>query len=72
MLDPLDDLIGRITVDAHGDSEQLWAFRQAFEDDVAVQCEAFVIGERVTVIKLDFDWNERRGLTAKCRRARRF
>lgn len=68
-LDSLDDLIKQITVDAYGDSEQLWAFRQAFEDAVAVPCDAFVIGERVTVIKFDFDGNERRGLTAKFRRA---
>lgn len=29
--DHLDDLIEQITVDADGDGEQLWAFRQAFE-----------------------------------------
>lgn len=68
-LDSLDDLIEQITVDAYSDIEQLWAFRQAFEDDVVVPCDAFVIGERVTVIKFDFDGNERRGLTAKCRRS---
>ena len=28
----LDELIGRITADACGDDEKLWAFRQAFED----------------------------------------
>ena len=29
----LDELIEEITVDAYGDDEQLWAFRQAFEDN---------------------------------------
>jgi len=54
---------------SYGDSEQRWAFRQAPEDDAAVPCDAFVVGEPVTVIKFDFDGNERRGLTAKYRRA---
>jgi hypothetical protein len=41
-LDPadLDDLIEEITVDANGEDEQLWAFRQTFEDDIAVPCDA--------------------------------
>jgi hypothetical protein len=64
----LDRLIEEITVDANGEDEQLWAFRQAFEDDVAVPCEGTVIGEPVAVIGFDYDGNERRGLTAKCRR----
>jgi hypothetical protein len=67
-VDSLDHLIQEIIVDAYGDIEQLWAFRQAFEDQVAVPCDAFVIGEAVTVLKFDFDGNERRGLTARCRR----
>ena len=32
----LDDLIDEITTDANGEAEQLWAFRQAFEDEVEV------------------------------------
>ncbi|MBL8177735.1 MAG: tetratricopeptide repeat protein [Bryobacterales bacterium] len=65
----LDDLIDEITTDASGEAEQLWAFRQAFEDEVEVPCEASVIGEPVQVLKFDFDGNERRGLTALCLRA---
>lgn len=64
----LDRLIEEIIVDAYGDDEQLWAFRQAFKDKVAVPAEAFVIGELVTVIAIDYDGNDRRGLIAKCRR----
>ena len=64
----LDRLIDEIIVDASGDDEQLWAFRQAFEDNIAVPAEAFVVGEPVTVITIDYDGNERRGLTARCRR----
>ena len=67
-LDAVDNLIEQITIDAYGESEQLWAFRQAFEEDVTVPCDALVLGEPVTVMKFDFDGNERHGLTAKCRR----
>ena len=63
----LEDLIEQITVDAYGDAEQLWAFRQAFEDDLTLPCAATIAGARVTVVKFDFDGNERRGLNAKCR-----
>ena len=42
---------------------------QAFEDDVDVPCDATVIGEPVKVMKFDYDGNDRRGLTAICRRA---
>lgn len=44
------------------------AFRQAFEDDVTLPADGFVIGEPVSVIAVDYDGNERRGLTANCRR----
>lgn len=64
----LDGLIDEIIVDAYGDDEQLWAFRQAFEDNVVMPAEAFVVGEPVTVLAIDYDGNERRGLTASCRR----
>ena len=67
-LGALDELIAEITVDAYGDDEQLWAFRQAFEDDVALPADGFVIGEPVSVIAVDYDGNERRGLAANCRR----
>ncbi len=64
----LDELIEEITVDSGGDDEALWAFRQAFEDHVALPSDGFVIGEPVSVIEFDYDGNERRGLTARCRR----
>jgi tetratricopeptide (TPR) repeat protein len=67
-LDALDELIEEITIDAYGDDEQLWAFRQAFEDKVELPADGFVIGEPVSVIAVDYDGNERRGLTARCRR----
>jgi hypothetical protein len=61
-------MIDDIIADAYGDDEQLRAFRQAFEDHVVVPAEAFVIGEPVTVLTIDYDGNQRRGLTARCRR----
>ena len=64
----LSKLIEEITVDASGDGEVLEAFRQAFEDDVTVPCDGFVIGEPVSVVGFDYDGNARRGLTARCRR----
>ena len=67
-LDALDAMIEEITVDACGDEEKLWAFRQAFSDNVKLPADGFVIGEPVSVIEVDYDSNERRGLTARCRR----
>jgi len=64
----LDALIEEIIVDAYGEDEQLWAFRQVFEDDIALPADGFVIGAPVQVVDIDYDGNERRGLTAKCRR----
>jgi hypothetical protein len=64
----LNKLIDEITVDAYGGEEQLWAFRQAFEDSIEVPCEGTVVGVPVRVLKFDYDGNERRGLTATCRR----
>lgn len=64
----LDGLIDEITDDANGEDEQLWAFRQAFQDGVAVPCDGSVIGEPVAVFEFDYHGNERRGPTAKCRR----
>jgi hypothetical protein len=61
----VDELVEEITIDANGEDEQLWAFRQAFEDNVSVPCEATVIGEPVKVMKFDYDGNNRRGLTAR-------
>src|SRR5208337_4504318 len=63
----IDNVIEDILVDAEG-GEQLWAFRQALEDECCLPREAFVIGEPVTALAIDYDGNERRGLTARLRR----
>jgi hypothetical protein len=64
----LDELIEEIIVDAYGDDEQLSAFCQVIEDEVPLPADGFVIGEPVSVVEIDYDGNERRGLTARCRR----
>ena len=64
----LDALIYEVIVDANGEDEQLWAFRQAFEDALSLPADGFVIGEPVAAITFDYDGNERRGLTARGRR----
>jgi hypothetical protein len=64
----LDELIEEIIVDAYTEDEQLWAFRQVIQDEVPLSADGFVIGEPVSVVEIDYDGNERRGLTARCRR----
>ena len=63
----LDELIDEVTTDAYGD-EGFWAFLTAFEDAVSLPMKAKVIGSPVEVVKIDFDGDERRGLTADVRR----
>ncbi len=64
----VEELLESILVDAYGDGEQLWALRQRFEDALDLPADALVIGAPVSVVEFNFDGNERRGLTAKCRR----
>ena len=64
----LDELIDELTAEAGGEDERIRAFQQACEDNVSMPCEASVIGEPVSVIEFDYDGNQRRGLTARCRR----
>src|ERR1035441_3872138 len=64
----LDELIDELTAEAAGDDERIVAFLQALEKHVALPCDGTVIGEPVSVVKFDYQGNQRRGLTAKCRR----
>ena len=68
MGDAIDELIEEILVDAYGDHEQLWSFRQAFEYNARFPFAGRVVGVDVEVTKVDFDGDERRGLLAVCRR----
>lgn len=64
----LDEVIDELTAEAAGDDERIVAFLQALEEHVALPCDGFVIGEPLSVVKFDYQGNQRRGLTAKCRR----
>ena len=56
----LDELIEEITVDAYGEDEQLWAFRQVIEDEVRFPCDGSVMGLPVKVLAIDYDRSEER------------
>ena len=64
----LADLIEEITVDAYTDYEKLWVFRQVIEDEVDLPADGFIMDEPIKITRIDYDGNERRGLTAVCRR----
>ncbi|MEW6475241.1 MAG: calcium-binding protein [Actinomycetota bacterium] len=68
MDDPIDDLIDDITVDAYGPDEQLWAFRQVFEDNARFPFAGHVVGAEVQVDMVDYDGDDLRGLVAVCER----
>ena len=61
-------LLDEIIIDAYGDIEQLWAFHQAFEDNIPVPADVFIMGLPCILIDIEYDGNERRGLTANCKR----
>lgn len=62
-------LLEDILVDAYGEDEQLWAFRQVIEDEMPLPLDGTVIGETVSVIKIDYDGNPQQGLRVTCRKA---
>ncbi len=64
----IEALLDEILAGAQGDDEQFRAFRRAFEEGVSLPADAFVIGEPVSVVAIDYDGNARRGLTATCRK----
>lgn len=61
-------LLARITVDAAGDDEQLWALAEAIASGLPLPADAFVVGEPVQVTAVDYEGNPRLGLRATCRR----
>jgi hypothetical protein len=65
----LDKLLETVTAAGRSEHEQLCAFRQAIASHLVMPCDAFVIGEPVSLIAFGYDGNVRRGLTARCRRA---
>jgi hypothetical protein len=68
MDDEIDELLEEILVDAYGDGEQLSSFELAFEESARLPSPARIVGARVEVLRIEFEGNEWRGLTAVCRR----
>ena len=64
----LAELLKVITADAHGDDEQLRAIAGAIARGVELPADAFVVGEPVELVAIDYDGNPRVGLQAVCRR----
>lgn len=64
----IEAVLEELRVDAYGEDEQLWAYRQCFEDDAAFPLPARVVGAEVEVVSVDYDGDERHGLVAVCRR----
>jgi len=60
--DPVDALIDGVLVDAYGEDEQLWSFRQVFKDRGQFPFRGQVVGADVEVLAVDYDGDERRGL----------
>jgi len=67
-MDNLDELVAEIVVDAYGDSEELTAFETAFATSARFPFPARIVGTEVQVVQVCFEGDERRGLTAVCRR----
>jgi hypothetical protein len=44
----IDRLLEEILVDAYGEHEQLWAFLNAFEEEVPLPADGTIIGEPAT------------------------
>lgn len=68
MADEIDELIEEIILDAYGDDEQLWSFRQWFEDNATLPFTATIVGTNVEVLEIDYDGDDRRGLVARVTR----
>ena len=67
-MDDIDQLLEEILVDAYGEDEQLGAFEVAFEESAGIPFTARIVGAAVEVVKVEYDGDGRRGLTAICRR----
>jgi hypothetical protein len=56
----LDELIDEFTVEAAADDERILAFLRALEKHVPLPCDGFVIVEPVSVVKFEYQGNQRR------------
>ncbi|HKN36650.1 MAG TPA: hypothetical protein VJX16_25690 [Terriglobales bacterium] len=65
----LGEIVDELTAEARGDDERMWNFQQALQKHVSLPCDGFVIGEPVKLVSFNYDGNQRRGVTATCRRS---
>lgn len=68
MVDELDALIDKLTVDAYGDEEQLSGFHVGAEERVRRGERATIVGVDVEVVAVDCGPDARTGLLAHVRR----
>ena len=61
-------LLEQIILDAEGDDEQLRALAETMAGALKLPADAFVVGEPVEVVAIDYEGNPRVGLLATCRR----
>lgn len=64
----VDTLLDELLVDAYGDVEQLTALEQGIFDALVFPIEVYVLGEMMSLERVSYDGNPRRGLVAQCRR----
>ncbi len=64
----LEMLLQEVLVDAYNDEEQIWAVQQYVEEQLVFPVDAFVVGEPVSVLAIDYSGNIRQGLMASCRK----
>lgn len=64
----LDEIIDELMAEAGTEDERISNFQQALQKHIWLPCEGFVIGESVTVIEFLYNGNQRRAVTALCRR----
>lgn len=64
----VDDLLVEMLVDAYGDDEQLTALAEGTGDALDFPVDAHVVGEPLSLLAVDYEGNERRGIIARCRR----
>ena len=57
----------QITAGAESDDEALWSLAETIVGEVKLPADAFVIGEPVEVVSVDYEGNPRVGLQAACR-----
>src|SRR5437016_12037955 len=65
----LGEIVDELTAAARGDDERMWNFQQALQKHVSLPCDGFVIGEPVKLVSFNDEGNQRRGVTATCRRS---